>query len=229
MEKKIILGVIVASALIIAVSFFMPAGPPQQQVAQFLPWQIAPAAGGSTRIFGLVLDRSTLQEAEQQFQGDAEISLFVSPAGQYRVEAYFDKVVLGGFSARMVLVMGLSGPELAGMLARGARISNLGDGEKKVSLAGEDLQRVRLAPISSITYLTRARLDRELLLQRFGEPGQRLQDPQGAGEHWLYPEKGLDIIVDEGGKAVLQYISPRRFGEVLQPLLDARRNGPDSG
>ena len=183
-----------------------------------MPWQIEPTASGNIRVFGLELGQSTLREAERLYHGGAEVSLFVAPDGQYRVEAYFDKVVLGGFSAQMVMVMALPGERLAAMYQRGIRVSHLGGDRKKVTLAPEDLQRVFDSPIASLAYLTRARLDAELLQKRFGEPDQRIREEQGQMTHWLYPHLGLDVALQDNGHAVLQYVSPKQFTELMAPL-----------
>ena len=230
MHKKITFGILVVGFIVIAVSLLTPVpvgfdsikneGSSQDHLAaQFLPWQIEPTAGGSIRVFGLTLGESTLQEAEDLFHGGAKVSLFVSPDAQYKVEAYFDKVILGGFSAQLVMVMALSQEQQAAMFQRGARVSNLGDGRKKVTLAGDDLKAVFATPINSIAYLTRTRLDDELLRKRFGEPAQRIREVENMTTHWLYPELGLDVALNDEGRAVLQYVSLKEFPELVAPLL----------
>jgi len=225
MHKKITFGILVVGVLVIAVSLLTPVpvdkeGSSQDHpMAQFLPWQIEPTVQGSIRVFGLTLGESTLQDAENLFHGGAKVSLFVSADGRHKVEAYFDKVILGGHSAQFVLVMALGQEQLATMFQRGARVSNLGDGRKKVTLTGEDLQTVFATPISSLAYLTRTRLDDELLRKRFGEPAQRIREAGNNTTHWLYPDLGLDVALNDEGRAVLQYVSPKDFSGLMEPLL----------
>lgn len=226
MHRKITFGILVLGFLVIAVSMLTPvpidkdSDLQDRSTAQFLPWQIEPTAQGSIRVFGLTLGESTLQEAEDLFHGGAKVSLFVSPDAQYKVEAYFDKVMLGGFGAQLVMVMALSQEQQAAMFQRGARLSNLGGGRKKVTLAGDDLQAVFATPINSIAYLTRARLDDELLRKRFGEPAQRIRESDNNTTHWLYPKLGLDVALHDEGRAVLQYVSPKQFPVLMAPLLE---------
>lgn len=226
MYNKIIFGILVLGLMLIAVSLLTPPGREKapdvsgRPAAQFLPWQIEPTADGSIRVFGLTLGESTLQQAEALFQGGAKVSLFVAADGQHKVEAYFDKVILGGFSAQLVLVMALAQEQQAAMFRRGARVSSLAGGGKKVTLSGADLQTVFAAPIDSIAYLTRTRLDDELLRKRFGEPTQRIREAHNNATHWLYPEQGLDVTLHDEGHAVLQYIAPRRFSVLMAPLLE---------
>lgn len=226
MHRKITFGILVVGFLVIAVSMLTPvpidkdSDLQDRSTAQFLPWQIEPTAQGSIRVFGLTLGESTLQEAEDLFHGGAKVSLFVSPDAQYKVEAYFDKVMLGGFGAQLVMVMALSQEQQATMFQRGARLSNLGGGRKKVTLAGDDLKTIFETPIASIAYLTRAKLDDELLQKRFGEPAQRIREAENNTTHWLYPRLGLDVALHDEGRAVLQYVSPKQFPILIAPLQE---------
>lgn len=228
MVKRVIIGIILVSVLVFVASMLtpVPVGDSEsvsvvqkKQGAQYLPWQIEPAPQGSIKVFGITLNETTLQEANDLYHGGAKVSLFVSPDGSHKVEAYFDKVVLGGFSAKLVMVMALSQSQQAAMFQRGARVSSLGGGRKRVTLATEDMNTVYASPIASLAYLTRARLDEELLRKRFGEPTQRIIETENNTTHWLYPDKGLDVALDDEGHAVLQYVSPTQFNDLMAPLL----------
>lgn len=226
MHKKIIIGIIVVGVLVFIISMLTPVPIGDEgnglgeQGAQFLPWQIEPVTEGTIRVFGLTLGKTTLQEANNLYHSGAEVSLFVSPEGKHEIEAYFDKVVLGGFSSQMILAVALPQEQQAAMFHRGIRVSSLGGGRKKATLAPDDLQTVFSSPVASLTYLTRARLDDDLLLKRFGEPAKRIQEPETNTMHWLYPELGLDVALSEKGRAVLQYVPPKQFSELMAPLLN---------
>ncbi len=220
MKNRVFLSVLLGSLLLVLIGVMLPA--PDVDRGQFLPWQIEHTADGATRVFGITLGETTLAEAEQHLHGAAEVTLFASPDGRYRVEAYFDKVVLGGFSAKMVMVMRVTQDEAAVMYDRGVRISTLGSGTNKVTLASEDVRRVYATPIASLAYLTRTSLDDELLLKRFGEPSARVTELENETVHWLYPELGLDIARDRKGKAVLQYVLREDFEALVKPLREMR-------
>ena len=176
-------------------------------------------------MFGLSLGESTLQDAEQVFHATAEVSLFVPAAendqrikDQRIVEAYFDKVTLGGLSARLVAVIQVEPQLLQDFYERGARISALGSGSHKVSLHAQDRQQLLLMPIASITYLPRTKLDQDLIETRFGKAMQILVEKENQTTHWLYPDKGLDAALDGAGNAVLQYVPPSKFSVLTNPL-----------
>jgi hypothetical protein len=105
------------------------------------------------------------------------------------------------------------------MYERGTRIGTLGGERRKVTLHAQDLATVYDAPLSGITYLPRARLDAELIAKRFGAPQRRVAEIKGTTVHWLYPQLGLDIALDQQGHAVLQYVAPERFARLAEPLL----------
>ena len=60
-------------------------------------------------------------------------------------------------------------------------------------------------------------ISRRLKKWRFGEPGERLVVSEKR-VHLLYPDKGLDVVVDGNGKELLQYVAPRDFAELREPL-----------
>ena len=218
MDIKIISGVIVFAIIALVIGLMIPGG--ESPPVQTFPWQIEQTASGTTRVFGLTLDESTLQQAEQVFNAEAELSLF-EPADKSRervIEAYFDKVTLGGLSAKVVLVFDFTVNQMRAMYDRGTRISTLGDGSRKVSLHAEDIATVRRSPIASITYLPRIKLDATLLEKRFGKPVQVIKEKDSNMTHWLYPDKGLDVALDEQGNGVLQFVAPAQFEQLISPL-----------
>jgi hypothetical protein len=224
MDIKIISGIIVFAVIALVIGLMIPGGEPPP--VQTFPWQIEHTTSGSTRVFGLTLGESTLQQAEQVFGAEAELSLF-EPADEKRksmIEGYFDKVTLGGLSAKVVVVFDFTEDQIQAMYNRGTRISTLGDGSRKVSLHAEDIKTIRSSRIASITYLPRIRLDAALLEKRFGQPAQTIKEPGNNMTHWLYPDKGLDVALDEQGNGVLQYVSPARFEQLIRPLQQNTNN-----
>ncbi len=214
-ERKIYWGIGLLSLLILAGSLFLPGKSAERNG---LPWQVEHPAPETTRVFGLTLGSSAAGEAEQRFHEEAKTSLFRSPEGQLVAEIFFEQVTLAGLKARVVIVIAVPAAELQAMHERGLRISGAGDG-KKITPAPEDAARLRTLPIAGLTYLPALRLEDEIFSKRFGQPTQRIREKAGGAIHWLYPQDGLDIILGGKEKPVLQYVPPRDFGKVLQPLL----------
>lgn len=222
-EPRMFMWVLGGTLVALAVALFIiPA--PQPDAPKHLPWQIE-QVNGTIRVFGVTLGETPLEQLERQLDEQAEISLFRSPEGNIDVEAYFDQVTLSGIRARLVIPVALTPGEAQAMYDRGVRVATLGSGERKVTLATEDAARVRRSPVAALTYLPKANLSPELVERRFGTPQAKIREPvssEDAVEHWLYPERGLDVALHEDGKEVLQYVPPAEFeARIVDPLRDS--------
>jgi hypothetical protein len=221
MERYIFLGVLFFTLIALGIGMLLP-GKPVQDAELYLPWQIEKTVKGSSRVFGLELGTSTLLEAQNRFRELYEVSLFSRDDGDKVVEVYFDSITLSGLRARVVLVMDLTPEQLNGFYERGVRIATMGSGGRKVTLDDADLLSLASMPIASLTYIPKSQLNAELVQARFGTPAERIRekDSESIVEHWLYPHYGLDLILNEKGKEVLQYIQPERFDSLRKPLIE---------
>lgn len=215
MERKLYWGVGILSLVILVGSFFMQGEPIEKND---LPWHIEHPTAETVRIFGLTLGMSTANEAELRFREAAKSSLFKSASGKLVAEMFFEQITLAGLKSRIVIIIDVSDVELRGMYERGLRISGTGSG-KKITLAPDDEARLRSLPISGLTYMPSVRLDEMTISRRFGQPALRIKERRSGAVHWLYPQQGLDITLGNEEKPVLQYVPPRDFGKLLQPLL----------
>ncbi|MCW8955666.1 MAG: hypothetical protein OQL09_02190 [Gammaproteobacteria bacterium] len=184
------------------------------------PWQIESQADGSIRVFSLVLGQSTLADAEQQFKEGAEITMFVPKDSEAVVEAYFNELTIGGLKSKMVVAFDLDSEQLQAMYDGGVRISTMGSGTRKVMLNSDHLQQVRQSVISGLTYMPSINLTAEFIQHRFGNPDQKIKDPDGDAIHWLYADKGVDVALSEQAKEVIQYVHPANFDRIRSPLIE---------
>lgn len=214
-EGKIYWGVGILSIILLLGTFFVPANREDQDA---LPWRIEHPTPDTIRVFGLTIGVSTPAEAESRFKEIAEPSLFRSPAGIMDAEFFFEQVNLGGLRAKVVLTVTVSDTDLREMYDRGLRISATTNG-KKVTLTPDDVARLRNLPFSSLTYMPGIRIDDALVLKRFGMPELRVKETRSGAIHWLYPKNGLDITLGGAEKPVLQYVSPKEFNRLVEPLL----------
>lgn len=221
MERRIILGVLGVVVLAFVLGVVLPALLVEPEAPGNLPWQIETNPRGHTRVFGITLEETTVAEAERLLRVQAEVTLFNAPSGERVVEAYFDPVNLSGLSAKMVLGVDVPAEWLEPMYDRGVRASRLGSGAQKVTLASADLAQVREVAVDSITYMPSINLTPEQVEKRFGTPEERRREEGDTPvEHWLYPALGLDVAISEREKEVLQYVPPREFERLTQPLKD---------
>ncbi|WP_419604529.1 hypothetical protein [Thiolapillus sp.] len=225
MGDHIFLKVLGVTIIALAAALWLPGGQPPEEYKN-LPWQIEVTPDGLSQVFGVTLGKSTLSDVENQFQEPTEISLFATDAGERVVEAYFNTVTLNGFKAKIVVTLGFSGEELQGMYDRGERISSLAQGKRKVTLSGNDLAQAKQTPVVALTYLPRIDLAESTVIKRFGEPAEKRMEADGKVEHWLYPDKGLDVVMYAEAREVLQYVAPRDFDRLRKPLQDGGNSTP---
>jgi hypothetical protein len=223
MDRSIVLSILGAAALGFVGMLLLIPDPIEDSVTR-LPWLIERDAGGRTQVFGFTLGATTLAEVRQVFREDGEINLFQTPgpSGTLAAEVYFEQIHLERLRADFVLTLDVDQATLVSMYNRGLRISQTGSGSQKIKLDPHDAERLAERPIRAIVYLPKARLDAALIEPRFGTPSQRLTEPETGIVHWLYPERGLDIGRDAGGRVVMQYVNPADFSAILEPLVTPR-------
>jgi hypothetical protein len=223
MDRKIILSILAAALMgFIGVWLLLslkpptaPSGPPR------LPWDVTRSEAGQVEVFGLTLGESRLAELQGLLGEFGKLSLFVEPGGSMSVEAFFDDVILSQIRADWVVTLQVPAAELEAIYQRGTRISGLGNGARKVTLAPEDAARLAQAPLRRLTYLPWKRLEARDLAGNFGEPAEILSEETGI-LHWLYPEVGMDIARDPDGAVVIQYLNADDFLAARARLLAAK-------
>jgi hypothetical protein len=221
MLKSITLFIAILLALL-ALPILFPAGEPTRYVVPEagLPWQIEPLPDGTTRVFGLTLGRSTLEDARQRLGPEVQVALIVAPGEAGAVEAFYESIALGALTGKMVLTLETSPARRAQILARARKAEYMESTTRRITPDADDLAQLRAAVITAIVYIPAANLDESIVLQRFGVPAERIRDGEHR-EHFLYPDKGLDLQLDLKGKEVLQYVAPAEFHRLRDPLVSA--------
>lgn len=217
MARHAFLIVMLLTLLAMAVGLYLSSYKQMDTQAGF-PWQVEVLESGKTQVFRIVLGETPLIEAEKQFKAISELTLFSDTDNQLSVEAFFGDVKVAGLKSKMVMRIDLDQQQMEQMYQRGARISTLGSGTRKVTLSGEDIERVRYSAIASITYLPSIHLTESLIEKRFGDADEKITDSQSGAVHWLYPEIGVDVVISESEKEVIQYVLPEKFSGIVQPL-----------
>lgn len=185
--------------------------------AHGLPWQIDTLYGGKSRVFGLILGEATLNDAQRVLGKDMQVALIAAPNETGAVEAYFDRINTGFITGKMIITADLGADTLAQMRNRAVKQNYMESSTRKITLAPADLQTAMNARIRAISFMPSIHLDAGIAEQRFGSPSERYKS--GTTEHLLYPDKGLDIVLDSEGKEILQYVAPGTFGQLRDPLL----------
>ena len=170
------------------------------------PWQIERLPDGTTRVFGIVPGQTTLGVAMAQLGDDNELAIIAAPGETGSLEVYYSHYTAGLIEGKLILVADIEPDTLASMQMRARRKS----GTHRLLMDEGDLPTARRAAVRAITFMPTFDLDEEITRARFGLPAEVL--PVSAQEqHLLYPESGLDIVLNADGKDVLQYLSPEDF------------------
>lgn len=216
MEKKTFFWVLLGSLILVALVVLIPSKPKDIDVSK-LPWNIELDSQNNSTIFGITLGETTLADAQKALQAGGEMSLFVSKDGLYSVEIFIDSIYLSGLKANLFLTLDVSQQQSKDMFERGVNMIRASDKTNKVTLSEDDQKQLALVPVKHIIYIPRANLDAELIEKRFGIPQQKIKESDEV-IHWLYPTKGLDIALNEEGREVFQYLLPKNFYQILDPL-----------
>jgi len=209
MNKKILLLVIITATLIILPFLSQERKLPDSGY----PWQIELHEDGLSTVFGLTLGRTTMTEARNIIGEGVKLALLSTDQGDAGIEMYYGNYTAGRLSGKLIIVADLTNDTLAGIRQRATRSG----GANSFRIYVDDLPVVMRAPIKTITFIPIVDLDKELVISRFGQPEEIIVGKDKLS-HFLYPAKGLDIILDSEGKEVLQYVPPGRFQQLRAPL-----------
>jgi hypothetical protein len=185
-----------------------------------LPWQIELLPNGGSRVFGLTLGQSTLADARARFGADMEMAVIAGKDEPGALEAYFAHVSAGVVTGKLILVGDADPQTVARLRERAVKTEIAASGARKFLLDRADLAAAFQAPIRAITFIPSVNLDADTVRARFGAPAERIRTDEHS-EHFLYPDKGLDVLLEAKGKEVLQYVAPRDFARLRAPLLNA--------
>jgi hypothetical protein len=186
---------------------------------QSLPWQIEVLPEGRSKVFGVTLGGSSLGDAREQLGDDMELAIIVT-SGQDSggLEMYYGQYKAGVFSGKLVLAADLEPALLVQLKERAIRSRYMESGARKLILDPEDLPIALQAPLATMTFIPAINIDESSAIKRFGPAAETIRSKNQV-THLLYPDKGLDLIINENGREVLQYVAPRDFERLRAPLL----------
>jgi len=219
---KFVLSLIAFVLVALVVPFLLPGIGKQEGVDpnRNLPWQIEVDGQGGSSVFGLRPGLSTLGEVRQRLGDEIEVAIIAAPDETGMLEGYYRQVALGFVLARVIVTLDLPAETIAAMRERAIRAKHMESATRQISLHPDDLVVAERTPIRAISVIPSVNLDEASLVQRFGPPEERLPISDKR-VHLLYPKLGLDVVVDSDGKELLQYVAPRNFSTLREPLLAA--------
>ncbi len=189
---------------------------PQNQADRY-PWQITILPDGGSRIFGINLGQTTIGEIMHLAGNQPKTALFENPGGGLSLEVFYSEFTRAGLTGKLVLTMAANNEALLALKQTALKKDQLESGVLQYTLDAPALSRIETWPVTSMTYMPYANLEEPTIVGRFGEPVEKIRSHEHA-VHWLYPDKGLDLIVNDAGKEILQYVPPAEFDKLVRPL-----------
>jgi hypothetical protein len=192
--------ILIAASLL----FFKDNEPGNDAAVTGLPWQINILQDGSTEVFGITLGQTTFGETLELHGDDLQLAIIAAPQETGTLEAYYSRYSAGPITGKLLLILDVAPDVLVSLRERAFQEG----GMRRYRLHPDDMPVAYQAPVKVINFLPSFRLDEDVAQSRFGTPAEIIQI--GTGEkHLLYPEKGLDLILNTEGKDVLQYLPPQ--------------------
>lgn len=219
---KFALTLIALVLLALIIPFFIPGAGKQEGVDpnNDLPWQITVDGQGGSSVFGLKPGVSTLGDVRRRLGDEIEVAIIAEPNEIGSLEGYYGQIALGFVLAKMIVTVDVPEEVISAMRERALKAKHMESTTRRITLHPDDLAAVERAPISAISVIPTVNLEAATVIQRFGEPGERIV-VSDKRTHLLYPKLGLDVVVDKDGKELLQYVAPRQFARLRDPLLAA--------
>ena len=178
-----------------------------------LPWQIDSLPDGSSRVFGITPGQSTLGDVVEQLGNDMQLAIIAAPGESGNLEMYYSRYSASIITGKLIFVAKMADDTLLQLQERAFRDG----GTRRYRLHPDDLPLAWQAPVKSIIFLPSVNLDEEIARNRFGIPAETIHSSEQV-THLLYPDKGLDFVIDRDGKEVLRYVAPRDFDTLRRQL-----------
>lgn len=213
-------NVIIISVVVLLALFLMTKKPVEndKQINEKYPWQINVLDKGQTSVFGITLGKTLLREADYILKSTPKMALFDNN-GELSLEAYYKNISLGGLIGSFIFALDANAEYLNKIKNSSSKKERTENNGTRYELDKPTSDNAKSLVIKNLIYVPTVQLSEETIIQRFGTPTYKIKlKTKEVGWHYLYPEKGLDLIFKEEGKEVLQYVQPKDFNLLLEPL-----------
>lgn len=191
-----------------------------QQLAQTLPWQIN-TYEDTIQVFSIILGHTSLQEAIDTFGSDYEIAVIVPKQQTGSLELFYSRFNSGPLSGKMILVADADDNHIQQLRQYATSKSYIETGSQKIKLNEEQASLALPLKIKALTFAPIARLNKDLVIERFGPPAEIIQSSEFVSQ-LLYPEQGLLIIINDKGKDFLEYTQPSNFQQLIKEIRNRK-------
>ncbi|MEW5755571.1 MAG: hypothetical protein AB1810_04650 [Pseudomonadota bacterium] len=194
-----------------------PSSTSQNGEQQRAVWNLKVDESGRLEVLGITLGLTTLQQAEAILRSRSQRAIFAQAKAETPqppdIEAFFPSMP---DNSKLVLSLAASQEQLETIAAKARDPIAFPSGSVKLEIADQHMPLVDAMVIDMLTSIPRIRIKPADIEAQFGKPVKlHMQDDV---LHYLYPQFGLDVILDKSGEALLQFVNPGEFHRVLEKL-----------
>ena len=212
---KLSLLLVFMVSLVVWVLYFLAAN--EENKTRF-PWQVSVNPAGHLQVFGLTLEETTILQAKEILNANPKLALIESTDGSLSLELDLGENTFGLISGRLLAEIDVDEATKKRLKANNVKAKKLESGSIKMSLAHEDAIKMINLPLVGLSFIPYGDFSAEKIRHFFGQPSKVISETENS-LHFLYPEKGIGIMLNRQGKEVFQYISPAKFSRLEQPLM----------
>ena len=196
-------------------------GEPTQQLED-LPWQVTVSPEGNSQVFHLQTGKTTLKEAIERFHSFPELAVFSHESGKRHLEAYFGKLTLGVFEAKLLLELQADDATLTNLQQASSKREGMASGQWKFEVAEASLPVVNNVVVRKVVYMPAIDYAPDIVTARFGAPAEKIASAQKGVEYWFYPQKGLAMLLNSAGGDLFYYTDAQHYAALKQELLESK-------
>ncbi|QKQ24219.1 hypothetical protein HUE58_03535 [Candidatus Ruthia endofausta] len=204
MKESKIISIVLLAAVVIFILFYLLTRDIQMPQNQSMPWQSFINNQGNTVVFNLTMGSSNLTDAIHLFGSEVDASFFESKGKIPELEAFFSSTKVGGISADVILNLILDQKSIKRLNNNIKESMIMPSGVRKTTFNLTAEASMFGIKIKSLTFIPKADLLKETIINLFGEPSRVKLASQGVS-YWYYPTKGLRIIIDDENKEILEF------------------------
>ena len=221
---------------VMAVYTLWPSSEPDEEELDFIQTSLVKInEQGEPLVFGVQLGTHTLAEAEKILGSRSKRALFIMPPkkdihgkallADANIEAFFPNMP---DNSKMLLGLHSEKEQIDEISHKAHKPLAFPSGNIKMEIADEHMDMVNKMVVITLTAIPRISLTPQDVRSKFGEP--TMVHVQNEVIHILYPEIGLDAILDKSGEAMLQFTAVNKFylaldniGLTEQDIIDAQQ------
>ena len=185
-----------------------------------MPWEVTKLDNGSIRVFGVTLEKTSIQDANQIFADFAQTQLQVahftlddgSQGTSLKLTASYNELSFGGLNAYIQLSYQADSNELLEIYNTITADQKTNQptsisGTQTFSISDKISIQYLNRPVSEIIYIPSVDYDLDAIQENFGVAAQKEQLSETVLV-WHYPDMGLTIYIDKNAPDRFVYKSP---------------------